>query len=272
VVLASAAEPRDVSLAPSLTELVYSLGFGDAMVGRSSACDYPPEARALPEVGGFGTPNLEALMRIQPSFVLITDLENPVLAERIASMHIKPLVLPCESWDQLMHAASVISEALGDPARGEAWIADMKARRMKLEHDVDMALGDRPRPRVYVEVWSDPLTTAGKHSFLSDIIDLAGGVNIGDQLEQSYANINAEWTIAQDPDVIVLAYMTVPGMMPMAALKARPGWNGIKAVRDDRICWEIPPELLARPGPRILDGARALSECILGVTTTNKHE
>jgi iron complex transport system substrate-binding protein len=259
---ASAESPRIVSLAPSLTELVYALGFGDAMAGRSSACDYPPEVRSLPEVGGFGTPNLEALLRIKPAFVLITDLENPALAERIRSMGIEPLVLPCESWEQLLQAAVAISSAMGEPARGEAWVAGMRAKRAQLEADVAAQLTPGGLPRVYVEVWSDPLTAAGRESMLSDVVRLAGGTNMGDEIDQTYANVSAEWVVARNPDVIVLAYMTAQGIAPVESLKTRPGWSSIKAVQDGSICWEIPPELLTRPGPRILDGARALSECL----------
>jgi iron complex transport system substrate-binding protein len=253
------AETRLVSLSPSLTELVYALGFGDRLVGRSSACDFPPDAKAVPEVGGFGVPNLEALLRIKPTHVLVTDLENRGLLDRMKQHHIEPLFLPCESWDQLMQAATNIAAAAGQPDMGTAWVADMQARRKDVEQRVAEAMQGRDRPTVYVEVWSDPLTTAGASSFLNEMISMAGGTNIGAALDLSYANVNGEWVISRNPDAIVLAYMTAPGTAPLAAFASRPGWRTITAVKHNRICWEIPPELLTRPGPRMLDGVTALA-------------
>ena len=96
---------RIVSLSPSLTELVYELGFGRYLVGRSNACDYPAEAANVPIVGAFGRPNLEVLKSTGAQALLTTDLENPSYSRSIEQLGIKVLVLPCESWSELMQAA-----------------------------------------------------------------------------------------------------------------------------------------------------------------------
>ena len=254
---------RVVSLAPNLTELVFELGFGSNLVGRSSACDYPPEAQYLPVVGGFGRPNWEALENLRPDLVLATDLEKPGLLDRLKERGVETLLLPCESWDELVQAGLTISEALGQRAAGEEFVRGMTARRRALESRVAAFYAGKPGPRVYVEVWGDPLTTSGAQSFLDDMVRLAGGVNIAAELRPAYVHVSAEWVIQQDPDAILLAYM-LPNASPIESIVKRPGWDKIRAVQENAICANIPPDLLLRPGPRILEGAEKFAEWLMG--------
>ncbi|MBU1692355.1 MAG: cobalamin-binding protein [Verrucomicrobia bacterium] len=251
-----------VSLAPSLTELVFALGLGDRLVGRSSACDYPPEAQALPVLGDFGRPNWEALLQAKPALVLATDLEKPGLLRRLEGQGIQARLLPCESWKDLMEAARVISRELGDEDAGRRWVTAMETRRAALKQRVETFYAARERPRVYLEVWGDPPMTAGRPSFADDLITLAGGRNIAAALDRRYVATSTEWIMTEDPDAIVVAYMTThaPALERMAQ---RPGWDRLRAVRENRICATINPDWLLRPGPRMLDGAEALAEWLM---------
>jgi iron complex transport system substrate-binding protein len=264
---ARAAEAQDrqlrvVSLAPNLTELVFELGFGSNLVGRSSACDFPPGVLSLPVVGGFGRPNGEMLESLRPDLVLATDLEKPGLLGRLKEMGTQTLLLPCESWDQLMQAGLAVSEAFDQRGVGEKFVHDMTARRSALERRVDVFCEEKARPRVYVEVWGDPLTTAGGESFLNDLIQLAGGTNIAVELRPEYVHVSAEWIIGRDPDVILLAYM-LPNASSVESVVKRPGWDKMRAVQGNAICANIQPDLLLRPGPRMLDGAEKFAEWIM---------
>lgn len=252
---------KAVSLAPSLTELVFALGLGDRLVGRSSACDFPPEAKALPVLGDFGRPNQEALLAAHPDLVLATDLEKPGLRGYLEGLGIRALVLPCENWRDLLEAGRVIGRELGNPEAGRRWADTMEARRAAIEQRADAFRAGRERPGVYIEIWSDPPMTAGKESFANDLVTLAGGRNIGAALGRSYANVSSEWILAQDPDAIVLAYMTTNAAAERLA--QRPGWNRLRAVREGRVCAGINPDWLLRPGPRMLDGAEALAEWLM---------
>ena len=262
---------RVVSLAPNLTELVFELGFGSNLVGRSSACDYPPEAERIPVVGGFGRPNWEMMESLRPDLVIATDLEKPGVLDRLKKMGVQALLLPCESWDQLMQAGLSISEAFGQRVVGEKFVRNMTAGRTDLSRRVDAFYGDRPRPRVYVEVWGDPLTTAGGDSFLSDLVQLAGGVNIAAGLRPEYVHVSAEWIIAQDPDIILLAYM-FPNASAVESVVKRPGWDKMRAVRRNVICAGIPPDLLLRSGPRMLEGAERFAEWMMRHTAASNEQ
>jgi iron complex transport system substrate-binding protein len=241
---------------------VFQLGVGSNLVGRSSACDYPVEVQKLPVVGGFGRPNWEMLESLRPNLVLATDLEKPGLIDRLQQMSIQTLLLPCESWDQLMQAGLAIGEAFDQRAIGEKFIQSMTARRNDLEKRVADFYRNQPRPRVYVEVWGDPLTTAGGDSFINDLIQLAGGINIAASLRPSYVHVSAEWIIGQNPDVILLAYM-LPKASASDPVVKRPGWNKMRAVQQNAICASIQPDLLLRPGPRMLEGGEKFAEWMM---------
>ncbi len=267
--------PRVLSMAPSLTELVFELGFGDHLVGRSTACDYPPEAAAIPAVGGFGRPNLEALHRLKPDIVLATDLEKGPLIHRLNRMNIQTHVLPCENWDGLMQAARVIGEALGDPDRAERWVKDMTRRRDELTARTDHIFAGRERPAVYVEIWKQPLTTAGRESFMHELVTWAGGRHIGENLPGRYKQVSAEWIVRENPDVILLAYM-ISSVHASDAVSRRVGWGRIRAVEQGRICDRINPDWLLRPGPRWIKGAEALADYLMSndgqrSLTTDEH-
>ena len=262
-VMVSAEPCRVVSLSPSLTELVCALGFASNLVGRSDACDYPPEAKNLPIAGSFGKPNLEALYALKPTHVLITDLEKPALLDSMRSENIKPLVLPCESWSSLMLAALTFSQEMGDPQRGEQWIRRMNQRREALSARVETFYKTKFRPRVYVEVWGDPLTTVGKKTFLDDIVTLAGGLNLGHTLTTAYAHISPEWILKEDPDAILVTYQRDNAAQLVEQLAGRPGWLSLKAVKSHTICAEINEDLLARPGPRLIEGAEKLADWLM---------
>ena len=260
---AGAAPLRAVSLAPSLTELVFALGLEDQLVGRSSACDYPAGAADIPVAGDFGRPQLERIEQLKPDMVLVTDVDKPGVLRRLEAMGVRVLVLPCESWDELLRAARELGRAFGQPERGEEWVRVMQARREALSVRVAEHLGDRERPRVYVEVWGDPLTTVSGTTFVHDLVELAGGRNIAAGLKGRYVHISSEWVIREDPEIILLAYM-LPGTAAPERLAARPGWSGIRAVQRNSICTTIPPDWLLRPGPRMIEGAEALADWLMG--------
>ena len=249
-----------VSLAPNLTELVYALGFGTQLVARSSACDFPADAKALPIAGEFGRPNLEALERLRPAFVLVTDVENPSIIPAINQTGARCLKLSCEGWSNLLAAADAIGTALGDAERVTAWKLAMKSRRSNIAARVDAAWRNRPRPRVFAEIWSDPLTTAGRGSFLDDLIALAGGINIAREQTPAYAHVAPEWVVRENPDAIVLLYMLGTGRDNAAEVRNRTGWGGMTAIKRNAICTNVPPDLLLRSGPRCLDGVERLAD------------
>ena len=256
------AEVRIVSLSPNLTELLFDLDLGAQVVGRSSACDYPPAALAVPVAGAFGRPNLEALLQLKPDVVLVTDLEKPGILRPLESRGIDVRILPCESWTQLETAVTTMAEIVGQPERAVQWIDAQRQSRESLAARVAAHWQERPRPTVYAEVWGAPPTSVGRASFLNEVIALAGGHNIAGELDAAYPTISSEWVLLQKPQVILLAYM-LEDMRPAESMRRRLGWNRLEAVAMNRMIDEIPPDLLLRPGPRLIQGAAQLADRLM---------
>ena len=259
---AGLAEPlRIVSLAPNLTELVCVLGLREHLVGRTSACDYPPDVSSVPVVGGFGRPNLEALLEQRPNLVLFSDAEKPGLLRWAENAGARVLRLPCTSWAEIETAARTIGQRAQVESEAEQWIENCSERWRALETETQA----RPHaPRVYVELWASPLTTVGRQSHLHELVTRAGGRNIAEDLRGAYPHVSAEWVIGQAPEAILLLRMQPDASGPND-LSRRPGWAAIPAVRDGHIIVDIDPDLLLRPGPRLLDGAEQLAEKLAAI-------
>jgi iron complex transport system substrate-binding protein len=256
--LARKAPERIVSLAPSVTEMLFGLGLGDRIVGATDYCNFPPEAKKIPRVGGLGTPNIEKLLSLAPDLVVATDLERKDLAEALRRDGIQVLMLKIGNFAELFDAERKLGDAVGKPEQAARQVRDMEAR---LDAAAKLYAGvPRDRlPRVFIEVWSDPLITAGGASFLDDVVARAGGVNVAHDLKQEYPTINPERVVAWDPDVILLGYMT-EAKDAAGEIAGRIGWGGIKAVRERRVIADISPDLLLRPGPRLVAGVEQLAE------------
>ena len=254
-------QTRLISLAPSLTELVWALGFDTHLVGRSDACDYPPAVSDIPVVGRFGRPNWEALTHAKPDVVIATDLEKPGIRKQLEQRGVQVLLLPCESWDELRAAATAIGDVLDNPARADDWVRRLDERLTALHERVTDRWQPDARPGVYIEVWGRPVTSVGGNAFLHDVVQSAGGRNIAANMRGRYPAVSSEWVIRENPDVILLAYM-LADMQAADAVKKRIGWSNIAAIREDRIIDHIHPDLLLRPGPRLIDGAESLADAL----------
>jgi len=250
--------PRLVTLAPNLTEIVCAVGGIATLVGRSSACDYPPElTERVPVVGDFGVPSLERIVAVRPTHVLFTELADASVLHRTAELGLSTCPVPCAQLDDIPPAIRTVGGYAGCSAAAQALAAELADRVAELRA---RAAAVEDRPRVFVEIWGDPLTTAGKSSFLSELVRLAGGANLGDDSPAAYFQVSSEWVVAQDPERIVCLYMGREAVRNLVLKRA--GWQGISAVRSGRVYDGLPNALLLRPGPRVLEGVAALARCI----------
>jgi iron complex transport system substrate-binding protein len=259
-------ELRVVSLSPSVTEMLFALEAEDSIVGATQYCDYPPAAKDIERVGAFGGPNMEKLLALSPDLVIATGTERHAAAAPLDRADIRTLWVKTGSVSEVLGALREIGDAIGKPAK-----ADEAAAAMQTELDaVAQAYCGIPvqrRPRVFVEVWYDPITTAGKGSFIDDLITRAGGINVAREVDAPYPTVNPEKVVEWNPDVIVLGYMTQE--QTQETIAHRIGWRDIQAVQSGRIIGDIPSDLLLRPGPRMTEGVKALAERIHGETECN---
>ena len=248
---------RIVSLAPSVTEILFTIGKGDSVIGVTDNCDYPSEARRIEQVGGFGRPSVEKLLTLAPDAVIATGLERGDVADVLRRAGIRVLDVQIRNFEELFDAIRQIGEAVDAPEKAKDLIA-------RMQHELEMVASrnaaTRPgrRPRVFVDIGSHPLMTAGGGSFLDDLIARAGGVNVAHDVPQAYPVIAPEKVVEWNPDVVVVAEMGRAGLAA-AELSRRIGWADISAVKSRRIIDDIYPDLLFRPGPRLVEGVKALA-------------
>ena len=252
---------RIVSIAPSVTEMVFALGLGDCIVGVTDRCDYPPEAEEIESVGSFGSPCVERLLALSPDLVIATGLVRSDATEVLERSGIRFLWIKTGSFSEMFESLRRIGKETGRAQRAEEVIGAMQA---ELEA-VASTYRDIPvdqRPRVFVEIWNDPVTTAGRGSFVDEVIAQAGGVNVANEIDAPYPTVNPEKIIEWNPDVIVLGYMNQ--QEPKETLERRIGWDDIKAVRSGTIINDLSPDHLLRPGPRLIEGVKALNRRLYG--------
>lgn len=238
---------RIVAIGPSLTEFLFALGAGDRVVAVDDFSDVPAEAKAKEKIGGV-KPNVEKIVSLRSDLVVSLKISDGSL-EQIAAQGIPVLVIDPQSLADAARTAVVLGTAIGADGAGMARSMDEGLAAVRAK-----AAGV-PKKRVFHEVdASDPtkLYTAGPGSFIHELIELAGGINVAAGAGSPFPQISPEEIVRADPEVIVLgdaAYgVTVEQVL------SRPGWSGITAVRTKRV---VPADanLLHRPGPRIVEAA-----------------
>lgn len=241
---------RIVSLAPATTELVFALGLGDRLVGRTHWCDWPPAAKAVPDVGNGIEPNVEAVIARRPDLVLVYPSE----ANRQAVAQLDRLGIPAAALKQDGIAdwrATVrwVARAAAVPERAESLLADFDRR---------LAAARRPTsstgPRVFVAVGFNPPIAIGSGSFISELIALAGGRNAFGDLRAPSAVVSLEAVVARNPDLVLV-------LGPDSAtrdLRRRPGWDAIPALRRGQLI-AVDGSEFNRPSPRLPEAVGTLA-------------
>lgn len=248
---------RIVSLSPSATEILFALGVGDCVVGATTYCNYPAAAKRIERVGGFGTPNVEKVLSLKPQLVVAAGFERRDTVKVFEDSGLHVVDVQAKNFEELFAAILRTGRAAYRSPQAEELVAKMRAELATLAREREAA-PLRRAPRVFVEIWDSPLMTAGRNSFLDDVIARAGGVNVAHDLAQPHPRVNAEKVIEWDPEVILMAHMARP-RESTAGYAGRIGWDGISAVKQGRIIRDIPTDLLLRPGPRLIDGVKALA-------------
>jgi iron complex transport system substrate-binding protein len=247
--------PRIVSLAPSLTEIAYAIGCGGQLVGDTRYDDYPEAAKRLPHVADLSHVDLERLSEISPSVIVALhdqEKEGSEIATSVPGVEVE--YFPNRSLADLYADMAGVGHVCGQDARARGLAASI---RMRVASISKHARGMGRPPRV-LYLLGLPGFTVGKHSYLNDLIELAGGVNVAAAVDQPYPNLSAESIVAMNPQVLIVAHDT-----PFAAdVRAREPWRSLDAVRNGRVA--VPPDddIIERPGPRVVEGLTWLAKVL----------
>jgi iron complex transport system substrate-binding protein len=248
---------RIVSVAPSVTEALFALGLGDRVVGVSSYCEFPPEALEKEKVGGYINPSLEKIVALRPDLVIgIAEGDLKTFMDKLASLKIPVYITNPRNVSAVLTSIQNIGKVTFSSRAAEKITQVMKARIQAVEARVQ----GRPRPRVLPVLNFDPLMSAGRGTFVDDLIRLAGGRNVAEKAKGKYPRLSVEEVFAQDPEVIILGSMKSQDAMTEGR-QWWEQWKTLSAVRQGRI-YVLDADLIYRPSPRIVDGLEEMARVI----------
>jgi iron complex transport system substrate-binding protein len=251
---------RIVSLAPNITEILFTLGVGDMVVGVTRYCDFPPEAALKPKIGGFLDPNLEAIRALAPDLV-IAFRGNPLEAlDRLKTLGLPVFVLDIgNDLEAVPRTISKLGRLVGRTAEGESLVAGMA----EILGRVDRALRNVPdRPRVFLKLQGEGLWTCGRESYLTNMIERAGGRSVSAEVPKNWLEYGAERLLGDDPDLIVILARSKDDFdQTRAWFTAQPALRGLRAVREGRF-GRLDENSASRFGPRLFEAFAALARLL----------
>ena len=238
---------RLVSLAPSITETLFALGCGKQLVGDTDYCDFPSEAKQKPHVGSILNPNLERIVALHPDLVLGSPGANRrETADQLERLGIPVYGVKAQSVEETLHSIEDLGRVLGCEPEAKSLVDSLRARIAAVERRA----ATRRHPKVLFVVWYRPLTTAGPHSFIDDVIRRAGGIPVNEGLRGEWPRMSLEEALHRDPDVILFPQSAAfsPSLDEFSHL---PGWRDLRAVKTHHLYFI--PETIIRPCPRLID-------------------
>jgi iron complex transport system substrate-binding protein len=246
---------RFVSLAPSLTEIIYAIGAGDGLVGRTTYCNYPAEAQKVEAVGDTLKPSIERIIALRPQVVFVsTASQLEAFTGELEAHHIAVYVTDSHDLEGVFRSIERIADVLGKRQQAGDLLRELKDRVAVVEDKI------KPRPpvRVFYQVSDEPLYTIGHDAFITDLIRRAGGISVTADVPGAWPRYSAESALAARPDAIVLP---TGGSMGDANSNVASALKRSPAVVSGRV-YKINDDHLSRPGPRSVDGLEELARAL----------
>ena len=240
---------RAVSLAPSITESIFAIGGGDRLVGVTSYCNYPEQARSIPKVGDTLNPNLETIISLKPEVVFVSTASqierftNALTANGVAVYILNP-----ESFRGVTRDLRQLGELFGTSDRAEKVVADLERRALY----VSEVVGGKPVVPVFVQFSKEPLFTIGRQSFLNEVLKTAGTVSVTADVESAFPKLSKETAATLQPEAIILS-QSDDNVEPNDAFKDSP------AVKNGNV-YTVNADILSRPGPRLVDAMELIAQ------------
>ncbi|MFB0508525.1 MAG: ABC transporter substrate-binding protein [Thermodesulfobacteriota bacterium] len=248
---------RIVSLSPSITEILFSLGLEERIVGVSNHSDFPLQALAKPRVGSYINPNVERTISLNPDLILATAAGNPrEFVDRMESLGLSVYTVFPKDFDGILTSISHIAMVTGSEHCGARVIREMRSRKERI---LQLTRG-RIKPKVFFQIGTAPIVTVGKGSFADDLISLAGGRNIAGGESMKYPRYSIEEILVKAPDVIIITSMDPRGDSQKLAEQWN-RWETIPAVKQGRV-FVIDSDLVDLPSPRIIDGLEGIARIL----------
>lgn len=261
VVTLSRPPARIISLSPSATEMIFAVGAGDRLVGVTQYCNYPSDALTISRVssGTIEGVNREAILDLKPDVIFFKADHHQSLIDTFDKFGIPMVGVGAESIQEMFQEALDLGRFLETETVAEQLVSQMRSELEAQTRRVS-SISDEARRRVFYVVWDDPLMTAGPQSFIGELIGIAKGKNIFDDVKQGYPQISSELVVDRDPQVIIRP-SSDDDTNNLDRILDRKGWEGVSAIRDKQVR-TIDGDQISRCGPRLLQVLPSLIEAI----------
>ena len=246
---------RIITLAPNLTEIVYAVGAGERLVGDTTFCDYPPEAKQVAKVGDTLQPNIERIIALKPDLVLVsTASQLETFTRQLDERGIAVFITDPHDLEGVFNSIKTMGDLLGQKEQAEKLVANLRARAASVED----AVKSRPPVTVFYQLSPAPLWTAGRRSWDTDLIRRAGGRSVTADVEGEWVRYSDEAAMASHPDAIITA---TSDSMSGEKMEIAPALQKSPAALNKRV-YGINGDFLSRPGPRLVDGLEQMARVL----------
>jgi iron complex transport system substrate-binding protein len=235
---------RIISLAPSNTEILFALDLGDEVVGVTMYCDYPAEALDKEKVGDYYGPDIEKMIALQPDLILATDFHRFDLIPALEQQGLAVFAVAPQTLDDVLESIQQIGEITGKEMEASQLVYEMTS---KIEAVEEQTRDLEQKPSVFYMTWHDPMWTVGRNTWIDDLINIAGGVNIFSENFESGAMVQIEWVILHNPEIIITSEWSYDWALNATELAST------SASQTGRI-HTFDDDLAQRPGPRLVQG------------------
>jgi iron complex transport system substrate-binding protein len=247
---------RIVSLAPNLTEIVFALKQEDHLAGDTDYCDFPPEAARKPHVGGPVNPNLEEIAKLRPDLILATSINRRETVDALDRLGFAVYITDPHSVTELIASIERIGSVLGAEETAAAVAGELRARIA----DIDRRIAATPARRALFVVWTAPLISVGRGTFVADAMRHAGARSVA-ETDEEWPRMSLEQIVRLQPEFLVFASAHAGDTQKeIDGLRSRPGWRDMDAMRQGKIV--VVSEAIIRPVPRIVDTIEQIARAL----------
>jgi iron complex transport system substrate-binding protein len=251
--LAIGAPPkRIVSLNPTTTEILFAIGAGKLLVGRSQYDTFPDSAKLVPSLGPALRPSVEAIIGAKPDLVILYASEdNRAVFDRLRQASIQTVAFKLDSIEQFRRDTQILGRLVGDTVSARIVVDSVSATLDRVRR----ATSSLPRPSVFLPTWYKPIIAIGGGSFMSELLDIAGAKNVYASVPTPTATVTLEDVVSKNPDVVIV------GAQADSTIQTSPMWRTVPAVRDNRVK-VVDFDLVSRPSVQLGAAAVALAKLL----------
>lgn len=226
-----------------MTEVIFALGAGENLVGNTTYCDFPEEAKRVYKVGDFSNPSIERIVSLRPNLVILNLPEQKRIKQELEKLKINFFISSPATIADIYDEIKGLGRITGKEREADSIVNFMKSHIYPL---------NRKKRRVYIELAPHPLVTIGSESFLNELLEMAGGKNIFSDLKKDYPVVSQEEVIKRNPEIIILLHPE--------GFSNRIGWDKVAAVKENKVYRNLQQDYILRPGPRLVLGFKELQK------------